>query len=515
MESGDRLYLDNLRLGQIEYKLQRLHLESRPRCLGLVLSNRCNIGCIHCYQSKNGDNLLRPTHIGEALRREFMAFYPYLSTLRLQGGELFAIPGFSELLDDVAQTVSRPIVSISTNATLIDEDWAERIVRAPFQNVTISIDAGTPETFARLRRGAHLESVLANVRRILRWKKKLGSQYPYLDSFFVIMRSNIREIPQYLEMIRELEIRTVSLQTVQINAQNLARFPTLADDEAVASKTEVRELHALLTETLAQERSHFDMIRISGLTTLFEEHGLDTAFLDEGSSGLYPDSDDLHGGTAAPFELCPNPWTTLFVVENGDVHLCFLSEPIGNLYEAPLAEIWNSPRAIAKRSRMVTGRYLASGCSTQWCSWREGKTAALPVEAEIRASLAELSEMIARPPEVEVAVPPELLAARRIVASRERRIAELEGLIRHERAEIERLLQRNSDETEELLRKAQRHIDHLEDITAQAARGFEEAQEELRGYRDSRLVRIAHKASRALRPKCDSPARESATHPAG
>lgn len=504
MESGDRLYLDNIRLGQIEYKLQRLHLESRARCLGLVLSNRCNIGCIHCYQTKNGDSLLRPAQIGRALRREFMAFYPYVSTLRLQGGELFAIPGFSELLDDVAQTVSRPVVSISTNATLIDEGWAERIVRTPFQNVTISIDAGTPETFARLRRGAQLENVLGNVRRIVRWKKALGSEYPYLDSFFVVMRSNVREIPRYLELMRELEIRTVSFQTVQINSQNLSRFPTLAADEVIASEAEIRELHALLAETLARERSRFEMIRISGLTTLFEEHGLDTAFLDEGSSGLYPDSDDLHSNTGAAFELCPNPWTTLFVVENGDVHLCFLSEPIGNLYEAPLAEIWNSPRAVAKRSRMVSGRYLASGCSSQWCSWREGKTAALPAEAEIRASLAELKQCITRPPEVEAAVPSELVAARRIVASRGRRIAELEAI-----------LLRNSDETEDLLRGAQKHIDHLEDKTGQAVSRFEEAQEELRGYRESLLVRIAHKASRSLRPSRKSLARESATHPAG
>jgi hypothetical protein len=41
----------------------------------------------------------------------------------------------------------------------------------------------------------------------------------------------------------------------------------------------------------------------------------------------------------------------MFVVENGDVHLCFLSEPIGNLYEMPLASIWNCQRALAKRSK--------------------------------------------------------------------------------------------------------------------------------------------------------------------
>src|SRR5208337_2436656 len=145
-----------------------------------VLGNACNIDCPHCYQARNGDNLLRPTEVAEELRRELMAFYPYLSTLRIQGGEVFAIRGFRELIDDVAQVVRRPILSISTNGTLIDDEWAERLVRTPFSNVTVSIDGGTRATYDRLRKGANLEHVLANIDRIQRWKANLGSDMPYL-----------------------------------------------------------------------------------------------------------------------------------------------------------------------------------------------------------------------------------------------------------------------------------------------------------------------------------------------
>ncbi len=479
---SERLYEDNLRLSQLEYRLQHIHLRSRPRCLGLVLSNRCNIGCIHCYQSKNGDSLLHPAEIGSALRREFMAIYPYLSTLRLQGGELFAITGFRELIEDVSAAVKRPILSISTNATLIDEEWAERIVRTPFQNVTVSLDAALPETYARIRKGGKLEPVLANLRRIVRWKEKLGSPHPYLDSFFVVMRSNFREIPRFLELMTEHSVTTVSFQTVEINAENSSRFPLLAEHEVVASRAEVGELHALLGEALARQRSNFANIRFSGLTTLFEEHGLDTAFLNEKSSGLYPDSDDLSDTPDAGFELCPNPWTTLFVIENGDVHLCFLAEAVGNLYEAPLAEIWNSPRAIAKRSHMTAGRYAAARCSKQWCSWREGKTAALPPSTEMQAALVEIRGLADRRLESETVPSPELASVRRMLAGRDRRVAELEAMI-----------QDNGDEMSQLLGKAQDHIDHLEAKAQQAVHDFEEAEADLRRYRKSRLIRIASK----------------------
>src|SRR5205823_2989928 len=99
----------------------------------------------------------------------------------------------------------------------------------------------------------------------------------------------------------------------------------------------------------------------SGLAGLFASHGLETNFLCEQNQGLYPDSDDL--ADEKGLECCPNPWTTLFVGEAGSVHLCFLAEAIGNLYESPLAATWNSLPALAKRSEIIAGRYNESGCS--------------------------------------------------------------------------------------------------------------------------------------------------------
>ncbi len=235
MPAPESIYEDNLRLSQIEYQQQHIYLRSQPRFLGLVLGNACNIYCPHCYQSKNGDNLLKPAAIGRELRREFMGLYPYLSTLRIQGGEAMAYTGFSELIEDVAATAARPMLSMSTNGTLIGEEWAERIVRLPFRNVTVSIDGGTPATYARLRRGADLDAVMANVDRIQRWKRRLASELPRLDSFFVVMRSNFREIPQYLDLMSQHGFEEVALQTAEINAHNTAREPNLAADESIAA----------------------------------------------------------------------------------------------------------------------------------------------------------------------------------------------------------------------------------------------------------------------------------------
>jgi len=432
LPARDWLYEDNLRLSQLEYDAQHIYLESRPRCLGLVLGNACNIDCPHCYQAKNSDNLLKPAGIARELRREFMGFYPFLASLRVQGGECFAYWGFRDLIDDVAATVRRPILSASTNGTLIDDEWAERIVRLPFLTLTVSLDGATPDTYARMRRGADLYRVLENVGRVRGWKEKLGSSLPHLDSFYVVMRSNFREIPQYLELARAHGFLEVSLQTAEINANNLSRDPSLDARETITDPGEVCELHGLLREALPEARRHFHGIRTSGLTSLFEAHGLDTSFLREESEGLYPNGEDLVAGPPAATPLCPNPWTTLFVVENGDVHLCFLAEPVGNLYEAPLAAIWNSPAALAKRSDMIAGRYLRSGCSKRWCSWREGKPAAAPEPAlpALREEMSRLAERAAAAqPLVQIGEKPsEIAAVRRMLTARDRRARELEAM---------------------------------------------------------------------------------------
>ena len=492
----DAIYEDNLRLSQIEYQQQHIYLRSQPRCLGLVLGNACNIYCPHCYQAKNGDNLLKPAEIGRVLRREFMGLYPYLATLRIQGGEAFAYAGFPELLEDVEATVRRPMLSISTNGTLIGEEWAERIVRLPFSNVTVSLDGGTPETYARMRRGADLGAVLENVQRIQQWKRRLGSELPHLDSFYVVMRSNFREIPRYLDLLAANGFEDVALQTAEINAQNSSREPQLEEQETIAAESEIRELHALMVAVMPGAWRRFRQVRTSGLTSLFEPLGLDTAFLNEETSGLYPDSDDLARQQPAGIPLCPNPWTTLFVAENGDVHLCFLAEPVGNLYEAPLAAIWNSPRALAKRSNMIAGRYLASGCSERWCSWREGKPATPPAH-EIGALREEMQQLAGRAaaigPLVQIGAPDVshgIAQVRRMLAARDQRIHELEALfveLCEKNAAIhERGQQRIDDleagvaELQAAQEQARRRIADLETSEGKAVADFDDLQREYR-----------------------------------
>jgi len=452
-------YQYNRKLNKTEYALRRLYLNSMPRYMTIVIGNKCNINCRHCYQVKNGDSIFENPKIESHLRREFLSMYPYLSTLRLQGGEPFFIKGFKELVDDVSSVVDRPIISVSTNGTLIDDAWAEKVVKIPFQSITFSIDAGTHETYAKIRRGSDLNLVTQNIIKIQAWKTKLNSEYPDMDSSFVIMRSNFREIPDFVRLAKKLHIRRIALQTILVDARNLTREPDLKD-EIISDANEVMELHQILCDLFKNQSAFFDSINVSGLNSLFEKYHLDNALFDEENNSWYPDNESdgrnpenpekaverepeqspkpdqkikVKPRTDAPpdIELCPNPWTLIFVTENGAVSICFCAQPIGNIYAMPLVSIWNSPQAIGFRSNLVNGRYIKAGCSELWCSWREGRQCTFASDQGAAALKREFRDLVNCAisndyPSSDIKnIPSHLTSIRRAFAEKEQRIQEL------------------------------------------------------------------------------------------
>ena len=428
-----------------------------PLYLSVVLGTSCNLDCPFCYQVRTDENLLGSDPFGIHLRRELTAFYPYLSTLRIGGGEVFVIPGFGELVDEIESLVKRPIISIATNGTLIDQEWAEKIVSIPFQEVTVSIDGALPETYARLRRGASLGTVLTNIDRIQSLKEQRKTRFPDVNFFFLMMRCNYREIPAFLQMAKDHGIDQVSIQIPVVDQRNLCREPGLAA-EVDFNQEEVAELHDLAGSSIKEHRREFKAINLSGLHSLFQKHNLDADFLAEDRFSIYPgdsrnnkQSTDQAAEQAAveaekirldeaqetavcnQIRLCPNPWTLMFITEDGNVQLCSGLPPVGNLYETPLISLWNSPKAIALRSKIIDGKYESAGCAKLWCSWREGKKSDQPEKVAIRDLINEFRRLTGQVIEIHE-VPAEMpgndlmpKCVQRMLTERNQRIAELEA----------------------------------------------------------------------------------------
>ncbi len=153
---------------------------------------------------------------------------------------------------------------------------------------------------------------------------------------------------------------------------------------------------------------------------------------------------------------------------------------------------------------MISGRYVASGCSQQYCGWREGKSSPGESVDPKRQEWRDLVRIQSTPPS-EIEPPGSMALVRRLMAEERRKRSELEV---HKRS-LESLLESGQKHIDRLAAEVrqdgsiidagQEHIDHLEAKMEKAVADFRGVEAEFREYRSPWLVRAAHKASTILR----------------
>ena len=176
------------------------------------VTDLCNFRCVMCPQTAEEGLYGAPGRTGPRLhggRRGFMEpalFRRVLAGCERAGfplgilslvwlGEPLLHPAFADLfeaaLDFGERTGLAEAVVFNTNASLLTPDLSAAIVSAFAQRatrvrstVTFSLDAATPETYARLKPGADLDATLANVSAFL---ETYAARRPDFRQPFVIL----------------------------------------------------------------------------------------------------------------------------------------------------------------------------------------------------------------------------------------------------------------------------------------------------------------------------------------
>lgn len=86
---------------------------------------------------------------------------------------------------------------MNTNATLLDEEKAEKILDSGLTRLLIGFDGHSKEVYEKIRVGADYEKVLANINRFLEIKKKRKAVLPLVRMSFVINELNQHEVDDY------------------------------------------------------------------------------------------------------------------------------------------------------------------------------------------------------------------------------------------------------------------------------------------------------------------------------
>ena len=166
--------------------------------------DRCNLACIQCLRSRG----LKPYALGDIAVEDFRHFDQFPDALHvcLNGfGEPLMHPRFFEdRRDGAARCRGRKSTSTATASSSTTRTSRRSSRRGSPRS--ISIDAAKPETYRKVRRGGRLETVHANLRRLVRHRAARRSALPLAGVNFVMLDENEGELVPFLEQAADMGV---------------------------------------------------------------------------------------------------------------------------------------------------------------------------------------------------------------------------------------------------------------------------------------------------------------------
>jgi radical SAM protein with 4Fe4S-binding SPASM domain len=319
-------------------------LGTRLFLLKLDTVNLCNLACRHCGVHLIRDRAEPVTMSAELLNHVADEVFPCCHEVCFGS---MAEPWMSPVIEDalaLGRARQVPFLQVVTNASLLDERRARVLIDRQVDLVSVSLDAATPETYATIR-GGDLGAVVKNVERLMALRERCGSASPRLRLSFVMLRSNLHEMPAMVDLAHDL-------------GAELLDFTMPFLDRRQALEHELPSREPGLWEGMMEEARR--RMKVQGLPTahLPEVRGA-LAAREPASSGGQPAPGPGPGGTP----LCFAPWCYLCIGPSGDVHPCcspYLlgGPPFGNVRESALGEILDGPRYRELRRSLESGRLL-------------------------------------------------------------------------------------------------------------------------------------------------------------
>lgn len=199
----------------ITYLTGRYVRWGEPWTASIEPSALCNLQCPEC---PIGSHILtRPSNFIniDDFTRWLDQMQPKLFYLILYfQGEPLLHPNFPKLIN-IAH-LRRVHTLTSTNAQTITESTAIRLVEAGLDEIIVSVDGVTEETYRQYRRGGTLEKAIRGIENLVKARKKLSKKNPFIRLQFIVMRHNEHQIQEIKVLGKKLVVDRVELKTAQI-----------------------------------------------------------------------------------------------------------------------------------------------------------------------------------------------------------------------------------------------------------------------------------------------------------
>jgi MoaA/NifB/PqqE/SkfB family radical SAM enzyme len=321
---------------------------SLPRSLYLETTSRCNSLCETCILTFGGREPQKDLAWPEF--RTIVDQFPALDRVLLHGiGEPLLNRDLPRMVAHLKERGAT--VLFNSNAITLTARRGRALIDAGLDELRVSLDATTAETYARVRGVDAFAKVVANLERFAGTKREAGVSHPRVSLWFTALRDNIDEISGLVPLARSVEATGIYLQRLVYNGLGLATA-----EQSLFGRLRERETAALQAAEQAAAAGGI-------------------AF--DASGAVAPEVSLMPTHADRPWSACRRPWSLVYVTVHGNVLPCCIAPFVtqhyagiilGNLYRQSLEEVWWGGGYHDFRAALQTAEppEPCRGCGVRW-----------------------------------------------------------------------------------------------------------------------------------------------------
>jgi MoaA/NifB/PqqE/SkfB family radical SAM enzyme len=344
-----------MKRAQQQFELKKLYLEP---------TSRCNLNCRTCLRNVwDEPQGMMSENIFQKIIAGLRCFSPVPNIFFGGMGEPLFHPNIIEMVRQAKSLGSK--VELITNGTLLTKELSLSLINAGLDVLWISLDGATPESYADVRLGAALDSVLENLSYFTEARTEAGiycecGPVPRSDLgiSFVAMKRNIADLPKVVEIARrfgakrllvtnvlpytrEMIDETLYNRVLNIDSSRFLSLPRIDIDETT---------NLPLYQAVSSSSGAF-----SGIG--FQSGANHCQFIENGSAAI-----SWNGGFSPCLPLLHNYTNYLSSLDGIGEHFS-KHWHVGNIQKYDLIKLWNMPNHLAFRKRVQQFSFpLCYGC---------------------------------------------------------------------------------------------------------------------------------------------------------
>ncbi len=319
-----------------------------PPVLYVETTNRCDSLCQTCIRTFQTLEPPKDLTLEELVR--IVDQFPRLDRVFLHGiGEPLLNPSLFRM---IAYLKGRGATTVfNSDAIGLTDKKRRALIESGLDELRVSMDAATPETYQAIRGVPMFHRVVENVKALVDLQREREVATPRISLWFTALKNNLHELPDLIRLAEKIGAAEVNVQRLVYYGQGLA----------VQEQSLHRALSALEAQMLAEA------------TRLSQELGIGL----RASGNTTPEESLTPEERERPWSGCQRPWSLSYITANGNVLPCCISPwtarhyaglILGNALTEPFAQIWNGERYQGFRKQFETREAPdpCRGCGRLW-----------------------------------------------------------------------------------------------------------------------------------------------------